>query len=368
MLKRGKGKMRIESSSIALTSGHRSMQLYSKEEFLKTWAGDVRPDFEGENTNQPAALIDRVELSNASISKQKMIKNEAKESKDCDSVTFEPSEHDKITLKLIEKLMEELTGKTFSIRLAPGIELRAETPECPESQSDSQNAPVREKAGWGLEYDLHEKYYESEQTAFAAGGMIRTSEGREINFSLDLEMSREFASRHDVSIRAGDAVKVDPLVINFAAPAAQLTSEKFLFDLDADGTDEEISFLAAGSGFLSLDLNNDNLINNGSELFGPRAGNGFARLAGYDATGDNWIDENDPVFARLRIWTRDREGTDLLYSLEQAGVGAIYLGNVDSPYSLKDGSNQLHGLITQTGIALKEDGSVITVQDVDISI
>lgn len=200
--------MKIESSSILLASDNRSIQLYSKEESLKTWVGDVRPDFEGKNAKLPsAARQDQVELSDVSKSMQKIINKEAKESKDCDSVTIETSEHDKIALKLIEKLMEELTGKKFYIKLVPGIELRAETPECTGSQSNTQTSPVQEKAGWGLEYDLHEKYYESERTTFDAEGVIRTSDGREINFSLELEMSREFASQNDVSIRAGDAVK-----------------------------------------------------------------------------------------------------------------------------------------------------------------
>lgn len=361
--------MIIESSSIALTSGHSFIQRYSKEESLKTWVGDVRPDFEGRNANLPlTARQDQVALSDTSKSMQKMIKQQSEESKDCDSVNLEPSEHDKITLKLIEKLLEELTGKKFHIRLGTDIELKAEPPDIPKSQPDAQEAPVQEKAGWGLEYDLHEKYYESEQMDFAAEGVIRTSDGREINFSLDLEMSREFASQYDVSIRAGDAVKVDPLVINFAASAAQLTSEKISFDLNADGSDEEISFVAAGSGLLFLDLNGDQIVNNGSELFGPQSGNGFVQLSQYDATGDNWVDENDPVFGSLRIWARDQQGTDLYYSLAQAGVGAIYLGNAESPYTLKDQNNQTSGQITQTGIAVKENGSVITVQDVDLSI
>lgn len=361
--------MKIASSSIALNSDHRSLEQYSREESLKTWVGDVRPDFEGRNAGSPsAARLDQVELSNASKSLQNAANNETRESKNSDSITIEPSEHDKITLRLIEKMLEELTGKKFHAMLATDIELRARPPDIPESQATGQDPPARQKAGWGLEYDLHEKYNESEQTAFAADGVVRTSDGRQINFSLNLEMSREFSSQHDVSIRAGDAVKVDPLVINFDASAAQLTSGKISFDLDADGSNEDISFVAEGSGFLALDLNNDNIVNDGSELFGPGSGDGFAQLAQYDVTGDNWIDENDPVFGSLRIWTRDQQGTDLLYSLAQAGVGAVYLGSAESPFSLKDGNNQLFGLITQTGIALKEDGSVVTVQDVDLSI
>jgi len=61
-------------------------------------------------------------------------------------------------------------------------------------------------------------------------------------------------SEESVSIRAGDAALTDPLVINYAGPAADLTSAKFSFDLDADGTDDHISFVSPGSGVLTLDL------------------------------------------------------------------------------------------------------------------
>lgn len=64
----------------------------------------------------------------------------------------------------------------------------------------------------------------------------------------------------------------------------------------------------------------------------------------------------------------DEQGNSSLYSLGQAGVGAIYLGNVETPYSLKGADNQLQGSIAQTGIAVMEDGSVATVQDVDLSV
>ncbi len=360
--------MIIESSSISMSAAHHYNQRYSKEESLKSWVGDIRPDFEGKGAASVLQSVrqDQVEISKTAV--KKSVEKKAKDSKDCDSVTIEPSEHDKITLKLLEKLFEQLTGKKFNFKLVQSIELKSENLECPESQSSDQSPPAPEKAGWGLEYDLHEKYYESEQTSFEAGGVIRTSDGREVNFSLQLEMSREFASQNDVSIRAGDAVKIDPLVINFAGNAAQLTSEKFSFDIDADGTEDQVSFLAAGSGFLSIDLNNDGLINDGSELFGPQSGNGFAQLAGYDVSGDNWIDESDPVFAGLRVWTRDAQGIDQLYSLGRLGIGAVYLGNIETPYSLKSGDNLSLGGIAQTGIALREDGSVVTVQDVDLTI
>ena len=60
--------------------------------------------------------------------------------------------------------------------------------------------------------------------------------------------------------------------------------------------------------FLALDLNGDGRINNGSELFGALSGNGFADLAQYDSDANGWIDENDEIFQRLKVWSGADDG------------------------------------------------------------
>lgn len=74
----------------------------------------------------------------------------------------------------------------------------------------------------------------------------------------------------------------DPLVINLNSSTAQVTDQKFYFDLDADGTADRISMLKSGSGFLALDKNGNGKIDDGSELFGTQSGDGFADLEEYD--------------------------------------------------------------------------------------
>lgn len=64
---------------------------------------------------------------------------------------------------------------------------------------------------------------------------------------------------------------------------------------------------------MALDVNYDGIINDGRELFGPRTGNGFLELAEFDIDGNNWIDENDPIFEKLRIWTLDEKGNEVIY-------------------------------------------------------
>ncbi|MBI4698741.1 MAG: hypothetical protein HY758_07520 [Nitrospirae bacterium] len=220
--------------------------------------------------------------------------------------------------------------------------------------------------GWGVIYNSHESYYEKAEMSFKAQGVIKKADGTEIKFSLKLKMSYEYMSQTDISLRAGDAVKVDPLVVNFGGSAAELTDTKFAFDLDSDGENENISFVGQGSGMLALDYNNDGAINDGSELFGPQTGNGFAELSAYDGDGNKWIDENDEVYLKLKIWTKDSEGNDILNSLKEKGVGAIYLASADSAFDIKDSGNNLNGQVARTGIYLNDDGTGGTIQQVDM--
>ena len=220
--------------------------------------------------------------------------------------------------------------------------------------------------GWGMEYEFEHTHREREDMGFRAQGIIRTADGRELAFSLELEMSREYIEKNMLSIRAGEA-PVDPLVINFDGNAADLTSLKFEFDLDADGISEEIPIPTSGRGFLAIDLNNDGMINNGSELFGPTTGNGFDELASHDADDNGWIDGNDEIFHRLRIMTVDSQGAQSLSTLDDRGIGAIYLGRVSTLFDIRMGStNELLGRVRSTGVYLKEDGTAGTVQQLDL--
>ena len=220
--------------------------------------------------------------------------------------------------------------------------------------------------GWGLEYHYSATHQEREKMNFSAQGVVKTADGREISINMELNMSREFISQQNIDIRAGNAAVQDPLIINFAGPAAALTERNFRFDLDADGSEDLISFVQSGSGFLALDKNGDGTINDGQELFGPQSGNGFDELRAYDADGNNWIDENDPVFQQLRVWTRDAQGNNVLLALGQTGVGAIYLGAVNTDFSLKNAVNDTHGQLRSTSLFLREDGSAGSIQQVDL--
>ncbi len=208
---------------------------------------------------------------------------------------------------------------------------------------------------------------ESEFTTFASTGLATTEDGRSISFGIEVSMSRSFMVKID-SYTDETYIKTDPLMINLDTNVGSVSDVKFKFDLDGDGWREDISFAGKGSGFIALDKNGNGKIDDGNELFGTKSGDGFADLAAYDEDGNGWIDENDSVYSNLRVWIKDDEGNDKLLNLKEADVGAIYLGNVSTEFSLKDEENHTNGIIRKTGVYLKESGGAGTVNHVDLTL
>lgn len=352
--------MKIASSSLEMSSSHAATQREEIRESLRMWTGRSRPDFEGNSTPRP---VETVEISDAGKAAQTADAAQASD----DALESDPR------MMLLRSLIEFLTGK--KIHLLDTSELKAPPPgqEVAEAaqaqQAQAQGNQPQQSAGFGVEYDYHSSYSETEQTNFAASGVVRTTDGKTIKFDVQLAMQRSYSEETNVSVRVGDAVrKKDPLVINFSGTAAQLTDTRFKFDLDADGAKENINFVRPGSGFLVFDRNHDGKANDGSELFGPATGNGFDELALLDGDKNGWIDENDAAYEDLRVWVKDAEGKDSLMTLKQADVGAIALTNIATAFDIKNASNQTLGQIHSSSVYLQDSGGAGTVQQIDLTV
>ena len=209
---------------------------------------------------------------------------------------------------------------------------------------------------------LSESFHETEKTSICGSGVVCTQDGRQIDFNFAVDLSREFKSEK-IYEEAGSVVLKDPLVINFNGKSSELTSERLSFDLNADGQREDIPGLASGSGFLVFDRNGNGQADDGSELFGALSGQGFNDLAQFDQDKNGWIDESDDAFSKLGVWSGKA-----LSSLKERGVGALYTGAVDAPFSLKTDDNQLLGQIRAAGIYLSEAGEVGHMQQIDLAV
>lgn len=175
-------------------------------------------------------------------------------------------------------------------------------------------------------------HVEEEATSFSGQGIALTEDGRQIDFNVNFSLSRRFESYAGVTM-ARAANLIDPLVINVGSDVTSISDQSFYFDIDCDGKEDKIRGLGPGTGFLTYDMNGDGIINDGSELFGTKSGDGFKDLARYDSDGNGWIDENDEVYGKLQVWLRSEDGEDTLLSLKEADVGAIYLGSATTAYT-----------------------------------
>ncbi len=336
--------MKIESASVIMNSTSFQKEVSQTTEHLRAW-----------NNNQ-STIQNTTENSLTATSQTKYTESEEL------SIPI----GDQYKIRLLNKLLQTLLGRELKFLIPKRMTLSQPLSSTTYSQP-IQAGQGQTMLGWGFDYQKQEYHSETETMNFNSSGTVKTSDGRDIQFGMNLTMSRSFESSNYTSIKAGDAL-IDPLVINFGQSSASLTQNKFSFDLDNDGDKDSISFANGGSGFLAFDKNNDGVINNGSELFGPGTGNGFIELAELDSDGNNWIDENDPIYDKLQIWTKNEDGTDQLFAIGEKGIGAIYLGSVKSTFSLKDNSNNTQGQIQEAGIFLRENGTTGTIQHVDISL
>lgn len=393
--------MKIANSSVVMASGHQESS-YSYKKSV-TMEASISKDLPGAILTLSAeaegkSFVESMEEYKEQKKEEAARKKQENEQKFADSMAeqlrklqksgslnMEMSDEYRMKLELLKRLFQMLTrGKA----LDDSGNLTQDSPEILDlrspsyrigTESSSTSASVKSLGSisigtggsgttWQRVTATSGFVSESESTTFASSGMVKTQDGRSIDFNIEVSMSRAFTSQIN-TLTTQNYIKTDPLVINLDTDIGSVTDQKFLFDLDSDGDEEEISFAGKGSGFLALDRNGDGRIGDGSELFGTKSGDGFKDLAAFDEDGNGWIDENDSIYSKLKVWTKDEDGNDYLINLKDADVGAIYLDNAHTQFSLKDGNNRLNGEIKKTGIYLHEStGAAGTLNHVDLAV
>lgn len=353
--------MIIETAAVKMQAGHQQQQRTERKESLAIWNSRAESN---RNTRRESVLADKLQLSDAAMaSASKTRKSEL-------DPEAELSLGDSLKMLIIQRLFKELTGQDLQLFSPQELQAGGDviTLEQPAAEPVAQSRPEA-NTGPGLLYQQTQTYFESESTTFNAEGIINTKDGRSISFAVSLSMERSFYLETSTRLQIGEVPKVDPLVINFDGNAAELATTSFQFDIDANGSLDQIAVLKSNSGMLALDKNQDGQVNDGSELFGAKTGNGFRELALYDEDQNNFIDEADSIYAKLRIWQRHADGSQQLIGLGEKNIGAIYLGHVTTPFQLKaEADNQSLGEIASSGIYLQESGGVGTVQQINFTV
>lgn len=335
--------MKIESASIAMQSTHVAFERTEVRERFDAWGMSAPP---------------------SSVAPQP---NHAIEATRALGEATDAAENDP-RLVLLRTMIEVMTGQTIRILRMADFEPAATAPY-PDPTLQSAAAAPASPQGPGMSYSLRASHTEYEQVAFSAAGVVRTADGQEIRFDLAFMMERTYRETFSLDVTVGEPRRLkDPLVLDFAGSGASLSDARFAFDLDADGTLDRIPLPVGGRGFLAIDRNGNGRIDDGSELFGPTTGNGFRELAALDADGNGWIDESDPAIAQLRLWQPDENGGGTLETLDKAGVGALSVASLATPFSLRDADNRMLGLMRASGVYIGSDGSAGTVSQIDLAV
>lgn len=202
---------------------------------------------------------------------------------------------------------------------------------------------------------------ETESCSFAASGKVCLADGSERQFDVAYQMER---SEESTSMSIG--VFRDPLMLDFAQPQTRLNQHSVDFDLDSDGQTESMRMPTAEAAVLFLDRNRNGVADNGSELFGPQSGDGFADLAKLDGDDNGWIDGGDASYADLKLWHLTDDGVSSVRSLAEAGIGALATASTATPFTLKENGESV-GQVRASSVWLGEKGGAGSVRQVDVT-
>ena len=188
--------MKITDSQVNLSSQHSLIEQESRQETLRL-------------QQNGRTLTIEVQQDKVSISEQAQnlwsaqTQNSSNVSSSSGVDASGLSDIDKQRITLIERMLEMLTGKKVRLRVFdPSRWSQRQEPTLSTSvgaggqttgvqSTGGQLTPIS-GGGWGMSYDLRASRFEQVKTTLQAGGVVRTADGREINFSLDVSMSRQF--------------------------------------------------------------------------------------------------------------------------------------------------------------------------------
>lgn len=202
-------------------------------------------------------------------------------------------------------------------------------------RGERSEAPSSQAPRWSVQVRHREVYEEKESLVVGAKGAIKTADGREFQFDAAFSLQRSYRVESETAISFGEDGEVtDPLF------------------LDRGGV----------SQLLVRDANGDDKLTDLGEVFGADTGDGFAELAAFDADGNGWIDEGDPVFGELRL--RLEDGT--LVDLGALGIGALSTSGAEGEFQYKNELNELVAVVRKTGVYLNENGTAGALRQIDL--
>ncbi|MBI6562434.1 calcium-binding protein [Pseudomonas syringae] len=217
------------------------------------------------------------------------------------------------------------------------------------SESWRERATLEQKAGFDLTRHFRMEHNRREET-----GPEKTANDR---------MNKEFEKG------LGFVPQKDPLALDLDGDGIETlsTTSGVKFDFEGLGIKVTTGWVSPDDGILALDINNNGIIDNGSELFGvytrlqdgSLAKDGFDALSSVDSNRDAIFDAQDLDFSKALVW-RDLNSDGIsqsneMSSLLESGVLAV---NLKSSISSEDSNGNL---ISATGSFVRTDQTTSSV-------
>jgi Ca2+-binding RTX toxin-like protein len=149
----------------------------------------------------------------------------------------------------------------------------------------------------------------------------------------------------------------DPLVIDLDADGVELVGQSRYFDFDGNGIGNMAGWTHVHDGFLVRDVNDNDRIDDGTEMFGNATTDGFTMLAAFDSYADGIIDSNDAIWSDLLIW-RDDNADGVTQDGELLTLASFGITGIDVTNVTVDGTSDNGNVTTHTGSATTSSGTM----------
>ena len=175
--------MKIASADLSLSAARLSTSRVEVSERLRAWVG-ARPTEDADRPTPRSVVVSNA--ARQALDLDKSAATDAAGKIDGEDADIDPR------LALIKSIVEMMTGRRIEVM---------STTDMATGEAASQPAPP--PPDFGIEYDRTETRETFEASTFEASGTIRTADGKDINFSVGLSMSRSETETSSVSLRAG---------------------------------------------------------------------------------------------------------------------------------------------------------------------
>jgi len=313
---------------------------------------------------RPRLISDMVHLLKGNGPKAELGTADVAESAEAGAAPVDPQ------VSVLANVIEMLTGREV-VLVDPAVFVNAGEAVSPEqpveaavAQAASGDAPVQEG---GFRYGYQETYVQIEKMTLSAEGVIKTADGEEVAFDLEVSVSRSLISSQSVDIRAGGLE--DPLVVNYNGLAADILEQRFSFDLDIDGEAEEIGNGVEGDDARAAGETEEcQITDSGRQRIGSDTGDPLEASSAYDDEENDRLDEKDNVFPHFKVWQKGPEGKERLVGLGRIGAGRIYLGHVDSPGHSYGQDRDFPVRFTSPGLYSHKNGMIRLMQQLKLNV